>query len=117
MLSVGLFEVEILVIFSVDEVVDGEEALLVLLAVLAMWNGWDFVDGFFQIVMDLVFAHYIVITDYIKLLFIFFGRDYCKVVLLLTGTSVVGTVQYVLHFLEMLVIVHTIGEYFQRSGI
>lgn len=90
--SVGLFEVEVLVIFGVDEVVDWQEALLVLFAVLAMRDGWDFIDGFLEISMGMVLAHQVVITDDVELFLVLFGRDDGEVVLSFAGASIVGAV-------------------------
>lgn len=106
-----------MVIFSVDEVVDGEEALLVLVAVLAVRDGRDFVDGFLEVAMGLVLAQQIVVTHYVELFLFLLGWDDGVVVLSLAGTPVVGAVQYVLHLPEVLVVVHAVCEDLKRSGV
>ena len=106
-----------MVIFSVDEVVDGEEALLVLVAVLAVRDGRDFVDGFLEVAMGLVLAQQIVVTHDVELFLVLLGRDDGVVILPLAGTPVVRAVQYVLHLPELLVVVHAIRQYFERSGV
>lgn len=115
--SVGLFEIEVLVIFGVDEVIDGQEALLVLVAILDVRDGWDLVDRFLEILMGLVLAHHIVVTDDVELFFVLFGWNDGVVVLSFAGASIVRAVQDVLHLLEMLVVVHAVCQYLERSGI
>lgn len=57
-----------------------------------MRDGWDLIDGFLEISMDLVLAHQVVITDDVELFFVLFGRDDGEVVLSLAGASIVGAV-------------------------